>query len=452
MSAQDYEEFKQKIIIKLRHGDYPGAECEFYRAHQAEATQRWHALLTDVSKSGEARAAVQTLRAQRNYRELRQRQVTITTLTGDRIRVPSWYALKEGKKRGRKKKGPNGRGDHLLLRFWGFVGKQSLNYAMQVARCGVSCLSYELASTELKERAIALSAKGVHTITQKVGGLTATHRSEVAVAPGETLAGKRVMVAIDGGRVRMRENKPGRYALTQTRAKFEPAWREPKLIVIAELDEQGNKRKDAPPLYEGTMGDHTEIFALLTRLAQRLRLQDAREIVCSGDGAAWIWEGFQQLARQFNIAHKVTEILDFYHATEHLTAIADACLGLTGERRKQWFEELKNLLRAGRFADLRKSIAKESQAHPKLVELWQYFERNRGRMRYDVYAGNRQPIGSGIVESAVRRVINLKLKSPGTFWNEANLERVLQLRCILMAGRWQTMVRNVLGLTQFQIA
>ena len=71
-----------------------------------------------------------------------------------------------------------------------------------------------------------------------------------------------------------------------------------------------------------------------------------------------------------------------------------------------------------------------------------YFEKRRDKMRYDEYREAKQPIGSGIVESAVRRVINLRLKAPGSFWKPKNAERMLTLRCALKAGRWKTVMSN----------
>ena len=448
MSLEQREKIKKQILL----GNYVEAEREFYRAKQTEATNEWQSFLTEVAESDEARAIARTLKETYGYRVMRKRAVPIVTLTGDRIAIPSWYALKLGKKKGKAKKGPNGRGDHLLLRYWGFMGKQSLNYASRLARQGVSCQSYDLAAQECRAQGVSVSAPSVNNATQTFGDIALAHRDRIALVPEETFNNKRIIVAIDGGRVRTREKKPGRYAKDQKRAQFTTAWREPKLLVIAELDEQGKYRKGTKPIYEATMNNHDEVFYLLYQLARGTHLNEAKEIILSGDGAQWIWEKFSWLSNNLGITGKTTEILDFYHATEHLTAIAEANTALSARERAAWFQTLKTLLRAGRFEDLKTSIEKESQTKrvPALMNLFQYFERNRDRIRYDVYEKNHQPIGSGIVESAVRRVINLKLKSPSIFWNIHNLERVLHLRCILMAGRWNIMVNNMLKVIQLK--
>ena len=72
-----------------------------------------------------------------------------------------------------------------------------------------------------------------------------------------------------------------------------------------------------------------------------------------------------------------------------------------------------------------------------------YFEERKDRMRYDVYRRRGIPLGSGAVESAIRRVINLRLKGPSIFWRKENAERVLHMRCYLKAGRWDELMRRV---------
>jgi len=435
----------ERTKTKLLAGDFVAAEQDFYRQRQQEATREFQEILTETIESGEGRDIARSMKTQRRYKTIRKKEIAITTMTGDRIVIPSWYALQGGRKRGRKKKGPNGRGDHLLLRYWGFTDKHSPNYAGVIARAGVASPSYELAAADLKEHGIVVAPNSIRNVVEKTGSEAGARRDMIALDPGESFAGKRIIVAIDGGRVRMREDKQGRLKKDQIIRGFSSPWREPKLLVIAELDEEGKYRKGTKPLYEATLGDHEGIFRLLRGLAAHTDLKDAREVILSGDGATWIWQEFQAFARELGIAHKVTEILDFYHATEHLTAIGETDVSLSPRERQTWCEELKKLLRAGRYEELKANIETESQAKglSKLMDLFQYFERNRERMRYDIYERDKQPIGSGIVESAIRRVINLKLKSPSTFWRQDRLEHMLQLRCILMAGRWRIFTQNL---------
>jgi hypothetical protein len=65
-----------------------------------------------------------------------------------------------------------------------------------------------------------------------------------------------------------------------------------------------------------------------------------------------------------------------------------------------------------------------------------YFVKNLARMRYDRIRALKLPMGSGCVESAIRRMVNLRLKGPCIFWCKANAEAILLLRCYWKAGRW----------------
>ena len=77
--------------------------------------------------------------------------------------------------------------------------------------------------------------------------------------------------------------------------------------------------------------------------------------------------------------------------------------------------------------------------------------RNAARMQYERFRQAAVPCGSGCVESAIRRVINLRLKAPGTFWTQDMAECFLFLRSQLLSGRWDTFIHNVARLTRQSI-
>ena len=66
------------------------------------------------------------------------------------------------------------------------------------------------------------------------------------------------------------------------------------------------------------------------------------------------------------------------------------------------------------------------------------------RMRYRWFKHHKIPLGSGIVESAIRRIVNLRLKGAGIFWKLDNLNGMLHLRCHLLAGRWAALEKGVI--------
>ena len=63
-----------------------------------------------------------------------------------------------------------------------------------------------------------------------------------------------------------------------------------------------------------------------------------------------------------------------------------------------------------------------------------------GRMRYHYFRRRGVPLGSGAIESTIRRVINLRLKGNGIYWTEDNAEAILQLRAAVVSGRWEEIV------------
>ena len=64
-------------------------------------------------------------------------------------------------------------------------------------------------------------------------------------------------------------------------------------------------------------------------------------------------------------------------------------------------------------------------------------------MKYHQLRQKNLPCGSGIIESAIRRVINLRFKSPSTFWKQENVAKLIFLRAMFLAGRWNIMINNL---------
>jgi hypothetical protein len=64
-------------------------------------------------------------------------------------------------------------------------------------------------------------------------------------------------------------------------------------------------------------------------------------------------------------------------------------------------------------------------------------------MQYADYESNGLMRGSGIVESAIRRIINLRFKNASTFWLPENVEKLYFLRAALVAGRWNIVMDNI---------
>ncbi|PID73791.1 MAG: hypothetical protein CSB33_01970 [Desulfobacterales bacterium] len=70
------------------------------------------------------------------------------------------------------------------------------------------------------------------------------------------------------------------------------------------------------------------------------------------------------------------------------------------------------------------------------------FTSNTKRMQYEKNRTMKLPTGSGVIESAVRRIVNMRVKAPGSFWKLDFVETVICLRSQALYGRWNNMIEN----------
>lgn len=379
------------------------------------------------------------------------------TLGGGAIQVRTPYTLPGGeKKRGRKRKrgrrGKAGAGSFPVLK--------SLGIALGVtpALCEEATLAalnntFDEAADTFARRGVPISAKRIRSISEKFADVSLQMRqSELqeyhdgACSIDPVLSNQRVAVCIDGGRINIRTPKKGRLGENASRHGFHANWREPKMFTVYTLDDEGDKRKDSPTFCDGTIANPDAVFDLLAAELYRNGTQDARELVFLSDGAPWIWNRLDTLTKQLGIpGDNVLKILDFSHAVQHLYTIADLLPGLGGKRKKRWVGKMKNLLKesADEFlAELAAAIG--STRNKKLRREHNYFLKNKEHVRYKEFVRNKLPIGSGSVESAIRRVINLRLKGAGMFWLKENAEGFLHLRCQSKSGNWKMFFHRAL--------
>lgn len=154
-----------------------------------------------------------------------------------------------------------------------------------------------------------------------------------------------------------------------------------------------------------------------------------------GDGASWIW----------NLAEMhfpgVPQLLDFYHAAEHLHQTA-AALWPKGTAQVWWQRRLDQL-KAGElgnfFAALKLIARRRETSDPQLSpqRLLGYFEDNRQRLGYAEALRRNLPIGSGVVESAGRHIVQQRLKQSGMRWSLPGAQAVLNLRTRHRSGQFE---------------
>ena len=148
-----------------------------------------------------------------------------------------------------------------------------------------------------------------------------------------------------------------------------------------------------------------------------------RPVVILGDGAPWIWA---LAAEHFGDR---TEIIDFFHAAEHLSALAHALHGpdASAAAATSWrhilLDEGPDALLA-----LWQSIHAPADAVDILRQTRGYFRTNASRMRYAQFRAAGLPIGSGPIESAAKHLVQLRLKRPGARWSHDGAAALLALR------------------------
>src|SRR5687767_4814133 len=154
---------------------------------------------------------------------------------------------------------------------------------------------------------------------------------------------------------------------------------------------------------------------------------------CLRCGARWIWS----VAAEHFSARR--ELVDFYHASEHLWQIARLLYGEGTPQAQAWGQARCHELRHAGSAPVRAALQKARATTPEGRRLLRrergYFRTNAARMDYPAAQAAGLPIGSGAVESLARHLVQLRLKRPGARWAPAGAQAILTLRAHLQSGR-----------------
>ena len=295
----------------------------------------------------------------------------------------------------------------------------------------------------LLEQGVKLNVKGVRRVAYRYAerARVLQQAGQIALAEGDTVQGRRVVVSADGGRLRLRENKRG--AKTKKgRTRYRGAWREPKLLIIYVVDARGKLEKSFAPLIDGHLQGPEALFGLLQAYLQSLEIHQADHVLFIADGAHWIWDRIPKLVATLGLdPQRVHELIDFYHAAEHLGKLAALRKNWSAQQRQAWIRTQRRRLLKGHMDTVVETVqsfcrGRNSKA---ITTERNYFVRNRQRMAYQTLKALKLPIGSGAIESAIRRVVNLRLKGPCIFWYKENAEKILMLRAFYKAGRWNVL-------------
>lgn len=240
----------------------------------------------------------------------------------------------------------------------------------------------------------------------------------------EAVAAEKLQVSVDGAMVPLRHG----------------IWAEVKTLVIGEVQ---------PPVQElsGEQVVHTHHLSYFSRKEtaekfQRLALVEvhrrgvecARQVAAIMDGAEWE-QGFADYH-----CPQATRILDFPHAAEHIHAIGEFLYGEHTPQSQAWLKIQLHRLKHEGPERLLLELQQLQQQDPEaqvIASNLAYLEKRKAQLQYPQFQKQGWPIGSGIVESANKLVVEARLKGSGMHWADQNVNPMLALRNIICSDRWK---------------
>lgn len=215
--------------------------------------------------------------------------------------------------------------------------------------------------------------------------------------------------------------------------------REAKLGCVftqTQLDEnQHPVRDENSTTYVGAI-ETAEAFGIrIYAEAIRRGVSRAGKVIIVGDGALWIWG----IAEEH--FYRAIQIVDLYHAREHLAAIAKNVYGASALKSKQWMEARREELDAGDveavIASMRRLRPSDTKLEEEVRTATDYFHRNAERMRYGDFRKQGLFVGSGVVEAGCKMICGQRLKLSGMHWTVRGANAIIALRCCQLSARWE---------------
>jgi len=335
-----------------------------------------------------------------------------------------------------------------LREMLGLGGKQQpMTPVMEDRLCHLATVipSYQCAAEAACHWGVTIDDSQLQRLVQRVGGRAeaqASRRVERALDPrgnrevvreaelarkGECFS---MVVMLDGTMLRLRGQdwgmKPASVASEER-----VVWHELKAGVVLRIPESSapGKRLEVGKWYVASADGPEAVGRKLYAEALRRGLEQAERVYVIADGAAWIWRVAEE-----HFPGSV-EQLDFYHASEHLWALARSLWKEEGEASRQWAVPLLHALKhqgggelLAALEQLRKTMAESLNASQRqdLDREAAYFRNHASRLDYPGAKRRGMPLGSGTMESACSQIQG-RFKRPGQFWTRPGEKALMTL-------------------------
>ncbi len=171
--------------------------------------------------------------------------------------------------------------------------------------------------------------------------------------------------------------------------------------------------------------------------------EDKVRLSIIGDGAPWIWN------KPLKIFPKAKQVLDFYHCSEYIHAVANAQYGKGTKQAKEWVEATFTRLFHNNIDDVIRGLKimqpASSEAQEKVADVIKYLSKRKDQVSYGSAKRAGYHLGSGAIESANKFISHVRLKRSGAWWYITNANNILKLRCAKYNGTYDDIIRNYIG-------
>jgi hypothetical protein len=182
--------------------------------------------------------------------------------------------------------------------------------------------------------------------------------------------------------------------------------------------------------------DAEQFGRLLWATALQNQADAYEEIVFVCDGAVWIWRLVEQYFPQ------ATQIVDWYHASQYLTPIAEAAFGAGTPHAEQWLTQTRSDLWEGRIQELLqacRTCLRPAASRPFAEKAISYYTHNEKRMDYAHFRQQGYLIGSGTIESACKQIAAARLKCSGARWTLPGVIATAKARAAWLSKSWDSL-------------